>query len=117
MKQERSNVVKEDLDAQRQHWENTLSTRPEMFGVEASDPARYAAEVFKTEGRNKLLELGAGQGRDTLFFAQNGFEIYALDYSQSGLKDIMRKARASGLANSVNAICHDVRHSIPFDDF
>lgn len=103
------------LDAQSKHWESILATRPEMFGVEASAPARYAAEIFKSEARKKILELGAGQGRDTLFLAPNGFEICALDYSESGLKDIMRKARASGLAKSVSAICCDVRNRLPFN--
>ncbi|MBI4523698.1 MAG: class I SAM-dependent methyltransferase [Deltaproteobacteria bacterium] len=116
MKRESSEVVKKVLDAQSKHWENTLSTRPEMFGVEASAPARYAAEIFKKESQKNILELGAGQGRDTLFFAQNGFEIYALDYSESGLKDILRKARALGLAKLVSAIRHDVRNRLPFND-
>jgi 2-polyprenyl-3-methyl-5-hydroxy-6-metoxy-1,4-benzoquinol methylase len=29
----------------------------------------------------KILELGCGQGGDTLFFASKGIEITALDYS------------------------------------
>jgi hypothetical protein len=67
MKQERSNVVKEDLDAQRQHWENTVSTRREMFGVEASPPARYAAEVFKNErGSCALFRTLADNKRDNM---------------------------------------------------
>lgn len=104
------------LDAQKQHWEKTLSARPDMFGLVASEPARYAAEVFTKENKKRILELGAGQGRDTLFFAQNGFEIYGLDYSESGLKDIVQKARASGLAKSVSVICHDVRNRLPLND-
>ena len=29
----------------------------------------------------KILELGCGQGRDTIFFALNGLDVYALDSS------------------------------------
>lgn len=116
MKRESSNIAKEVLDAQSKHWEKTLFTRREMFGVEASASGRYAAQLFKDENKKKVLELGAGQGRDTLFFAQNGFEVYALDYSESGVKDILRKARAAGLAKSVTAIRHDVRNRLPFID-
>ena len=29
----------------------------------------------------KVLDLGAGHGRDNIFFASNGIEIEALDYS------------------------------------
>lgn len=116
MEEDSPEALREVLDAQRLHWENTLSTKPEMFGVEASSPARYAAEFFKKENRKKILELGAGQGRDTLFFAQNGCEIYALDYSKSGLIDIMCKTHALGLSKFVRVIRHDARKPLPFID-
>jgi len=116
MKRKTPNLVKGILDAQEQHWEKTLSAKPDMFGRVASEPARYAAEVFTKENKKRILELGAGQGRDTLFFAQNGFDVCALDYSESGLKGILRKAQASGVAKLVSAIRHDVRNPLPFDD-
>lgn len=115
MRQESAAMAKEVLDAQKQHWEKTLSGKPDMFGA-ASDPARYAAEIFRKENRKRVLELGAGQGRDTIFLAQNGFAIYALDYSESGIKDIMRKVQALGLSESAKLIRHDVRNPLPFDD-
>lgn len=36
---------------------------------------------MKTNNAKKVLELGAGHGRDTKFFASNGIEVEALDYS------------------------------------
>jgi hypothetical protein len=65
--------VKEVLEGQRTHGDKTFSQKPEMFGREPSDPALKAAELFKQEGKSNLLELGGGQGRDTLFFAREGF--------------------------------------------
>jgi len=108
--------VEEVLNAQRQHWESMLSTKPEMFGTEPSDPAQKAAELFKKEGRIKILELGGGQGRDTIFFAQNGFEVAVLDYCESGVETIAQKAKSMGLSQSINALCHDVRKRLPFID-
>ena len=108
-------VAQTVVDAQKEHWEDTFANKPDMFGA-ASDPARYAAGIFKKENRKRVLELGAGQGRDTIFLAQNGFEIYALDYSESGLKEIMRKVQALGLRQSIKVIRHDVRNPLPFDD-
>ena len=49
-----------------------------MYGDEPSQPARYTAELFKKEGKTKILELGSGQGRDTIFFAKTGFQITVL---------------------------------------
>jgi len=56
------------LDAQEQHWQTTFAHKLEMFGSYPSGPAVWAAERFKEEGKQRLLELGCGQGRDTLFF-------------------------------------------------
>jgi cyclopropane fatty-acyl-phospholipid synthase-like methyltransferase len=36
---------------------------------------------MKTNNVKRVLELGAGHGRDTIFFASNDFEVQALDYS------------------------------------
>jgi SAM-dependent methyltransferase len=88
-----------------------------MFGTEPSYPARKAADLFKKEGAARILELGGGQGRDTLFFAQEGFQVYVLDYSPEGVETIAKKASTLGLS-SVVARRHDVRQPLPFpDDF
>jgi SAM-dependent methyltransferase len=108
--------VKQILDAQRQYWQETLVRNPDMFGLSPSDPARVSAELFKKECKTRILELGGGQGRDTLFFAGNGFQITVLDYSDSAVKTIADKAQKLGLSGYITALRHDVRESLPFDD-
>lgn len=112
----RAGVVKEILDDQHSHWENTFARKPAMFGEQPSDPARKALDLFKTEDVTKLLELGGGQGRDTIFFAENGLYVSVLDYAESGVKFIARKAHALGLSHLIIPIRHDVRDPLPFDD-
>jgi SAM-dependent methyltransferase len=109
-------IVKEVLNGQHRHWENMLSNKPDMFGTELSDPAQKAAELFKKEGRVKILELGGGQGRDTIFFAQNGFQVTVLDYCESGIEAITQKSKGLGVSKSITAACHDARKPLPFDD-
>jgi SAM-dependent methyltransferase len=104
------------LDAQREQWERALTERADRFGVEASAPARAAAELFKQAGARDVLELGAGQGRDTLFFAAQGFNIDAIDYADSGLTAIRAKAAAAALEERIEASKHDVRQPLPFTD-
>lgn len=104
------------LDAQQQYWQETLFENPEMFGENASEPARKAAVLFRREGKATILELGSGQGRDTIYFAQSGFHVHALDYSREGLKAIDKKARELGLSKSISTRIHDIRNSLPFAD-
>ncbi len=105
---------KKILDKQAQYWENTFITRPETFGVTPSAAAIKAAETFNKEGITNILELGAGQGRDALFFAQKGFHIQVLDYSQTGVDKIIKKAKTLGVDKLITGKIHDVRNPFPF---
>jgi len=116
MSVESSLPLKDILEGQRTHWDKTFSQKPEMFGREPSGPALKAAELFKKEGKTSLLELGGGQGRDTFFFARQGFHVTVLDYSQAAVDAITAKAEAAGLTNLITANRHDVREPIPFED-
>lgn len=107
--------MEEVLDAQRPHWEQMYAQHPERFGLDPSEPARKAVEVFKQAGITTILELGAGQGRDTFFFARSGLQVCAVDYSERGVQAIISKAQALGLSQSVTALCHDIRQPLPID--
>ena len=107
---------KKILDKQAQQWENTFITRPETFGVTPSAAAIKAAETFNKESITNILELGAGQGRDALFFAQEGFHIQVLDYSQTGIDNIIKKAKTLGVDKLITGKIHDVRDPFPFTD-
>ena len=104
------------LDAQRQHWEHTLGQKPEMFGRAPSEAAYRAAAIFAREGSRRILELGAGQGRDTVLFAERGIAVVALDYAESGLRSIRQKSQALSHSQSVHVLRHDVRDPLPFRD-
>jgi SAM-dependent methyltransferase len=103
------------LIKQSQHWEENFLSKPEMFGKEPSIAAISAAEIFKKSNVERILELGSGQGRDTLFFAKSGFNIEALDYSSSAVKDILNKSKEFKLENYLNAKTFDVRKKLPFE--
>ncbi len=76
---------------------------------------RGLKKEFKREGVTKFLELGCGQGRDTLYFARNGFSIYSLDYSNQELEAINNKAHELGLSHLHVTKFHDGRNPLPFD--
>lgn len=102
-------------NAQHEHWEHALLKKPGMFGEAPSYAARMALELFKKESKTNILEPGGGQGRDTLFFAQNSLRVHVIDYTESGLQAITRRAEALALTSSVFTVCHDVRRPLPFD--
>jgi SAM-dependent methyltransferase len=41
---------------------------------------------FRREGVNKILDIGFGLGRHAILFAKEGFDVYGIDTSPTGLK-------------------------------
>ena len=107
---------KEILNQQSQHWESNFSSKPEMFGLEPSIPAKKSLKLFQNQNTSKIIELGAGLGRDTIYFAKNSIHVVALDYSQSGIEAINQKAKKNNLSNFITTNFFDVRNKLPFED-
>ena len=104
------------LNKQQRHWENMFSSRPEMFGAAPSVAAIKSVETFKKAKLTNILELGGGQGRDSIFFAQSNFTVQVLDYSRSGVDSIVKKANILGVAKRITVKKHDIRNPLPFKD-
>jgi methylase of polypeptide subunit release factors len=64
----------------------------------------------KANNAKKILELGAGHGRDTIFFASNGIEVDALDYSSVAIDILNNESR--GLSQIKELLLGIVSHSI-----
>ena len=107
---------KEILNQQSQHWESNFSSKSEMFGLDPSIAAKKSLKLFQNQNISKIIELGAGLGRDTIYFAKNSIHVVALDYSQSGLEAINQKAKKNSLSNSITTNFFDVRKKLPFED-
>ena len=104
------------LNQQSQHWENNFSNKPEMFGLNPSISARKALKLFQEKRIDKIIEIGAGLGRDAIFFAKNSIYTTALDYSPSGIKVINQKIKKENLSNYISTKLFDIREKLPFDD-
>ena len=103
------------LNRQSQHWETNFSNKPEMFGLEPSLPAKKALNIFKENNCSKIVELGAGLGRDSIYFGKNSINVTALDYSKNGIKVINEKIKKENLISSISALKFDIREDLPFE--
>jgi SAM-dependent methyltransferase len=103
-------------EAQREHWQGAYSTHPGMYGEEPSTAAVHAADVFRTAGAQNVLELGAGHGRDALYFARKGFAVQATDFSPVGLQQLQEAARAQRVDHLVSTAVHDARDPLPLQN-
>ena len=87
-----------------------------MFGLEPSIAAKIALKLFKEKKISKIIELGAGLGRDSIYFAKNFIFVKALDYSKTSIKSITDKSIKLNLTNLIKTKFFDVRKKLPFED-
>lgn len=58
--------------------------------VTLKEPSLFARDMFEgyMERNKDLIELGCGNGRDSIFFARNGLNVIAIDESQVIIKEL-----------------------------
>jgi tellurite methyltransferase len=84
-------------------WEQRFGASEEewFFGREPSDMGRATFNLwhhlFPTK-RARVLDLGCGEGRDSVFFAAKGFRVTAVDLTASGIRKTQRLAEMHGVA-------------------
>ena len=101
---------------QRRHWDHVFEGTEDYFGLEPSEFGQRALDLFRAAGAKDVLELGCGQGRDTWLFAREGLRVIALDYSESGICQMRRRACEMYLDPNVRCVVQDARSGIPLPD-
>jgi SAM-dependent methyltransferase len=85
-----------------------------FFGEEPSEFALACySDYIKNTGVKRMLELGCGQGRDTLFFASKSIEVSALDYSKVAIDRLIKLAQEKNLLSNIRASVYDMKGVIP----
>lgn len=103
----------EQAPDQREQWTRTYAGRRDFLGHDPSEIGHLALARFLEAGAHDVLELGPGQGRDTLLFAASGLVVTAVDYAEPGLDQIADKADAAGLGLQIRTVAADVRLPLP----
>jgi ubiquinone/menaquinone biosynthesis C-methylase UbiE len=95
-------------------WNKVYKSDTTFFGEEPSNFAILCVNHMKENNSKKVLELGAGHGRDTIFFASNGLEVNALDYSATAIKILDKTAKEKRLP--IKTQIYNVNDSLLFPD-
>jgi SAM-dependent methyltransferase len=94
-------------------WDKVYSNDSAFFGEEPSDFAQKCYSDFKRYDVKRLLELGCGQGRDSIFFASNDLDVYAIDSSKVAIENINQKIKGKNIALHLSHF--EARQELPFD--
>lgn len=78
--------------------ESVYSREEYYWGRSPSRLAKKTAEFLPADpDGQRLVDLGAGEGRDAVFFARQGFDVNAVDISPAGLQKAHRLAGDHGV--------------------
>ncbi|WP_265109208.1 methyltransferase domain-containing protein [Halosolutus halophilus] len=71
------------------------------WGTKPNELARETVEAAPdAEDTLTAIDIGAGEGRDAVFFAEQGWNVYAMDVSPNGLAKAERLAESRGVTLS-----------------
>ncbi len=62
----------------------------------------------KAEAGSLFLDLGCGQGRDSLFMAKKDFRVTAVDKSKEGIRNLKSMAEENNL--DIYTVCQDIKN-------
>lgn len=95
---------------QKEFWKDMwLSIKREK----SSNFSRRYLDYIKPKGKT-ILDLGSGDGKDSLFFASCGMIVTSVDFSESGIAKLKEEVSKKGLKN-IKVIKKDLR-KINFDE-
>jgi hypothetical protein len=79
-------------------WDSKYSTDEYVY---TKDVNRFVKESLSDLAPGKMIDLAGGEGRNTVFFAQNGWQAENIDLSSVGLEKCQRLAAERGVADLV----------------
>jgi len=86
------------------NWESEYKSSNENLWEQK--PHTFSQDAFSYIQTGKVLDLGAGEGYDCMYFAKKGFKVTALDISSTAIDKLLKKAANSDL--SINGIVSDI---------
>lgn len=95
-------------------WNKVYTSDASFFGNDPSDFALACYEEFKKYGVKKIMELGCGQGRDTIFFASNGIDVTAIDSSEIAFDALSKTTTEKNLP--IRPMVLNACEGIPFNN-
>ena len=81
--------------------------------LKPTDDVYYLANKWSEVGYQRVLDLGAGLGRHSIYFAKQGFQVSAIDLSEYGMEHLTTWASKEGL--DIDARVGDMV-SLPYED-
>lgn len=78
-------------------YEEEYKTEKYYWGTEPNKACYLVMQLLPPTKHVKLLDVGCGEGKDSVFFARNGYDVTAFDVSDAGIEKAKRLADLAGV--------------------
>ena len=104
-----------DLTVKSSPYDKEYEKEEYYWGLEHSSLAEQVINLMKDKSHDKrLLDIGSGEGRDSVYFAKNGFNVDSLELSLPGIEKIKHYSK---LADCTVNILHANMIGYEFGDY
>jgi 2-polyprenyl-3-methyl-5-hydroxy-6-metoxy-1,4-benzoquinol methylase len=86
--------MEENMISDQKRWDERFKGKGFAFGKE---PNPFLKKHIRLLPKGKALDTAAGEGRNSVFLAQHGFDVEAVDISEVGLKKAQKLAKELGV--------------------
>ena len=96
------------------YW-NNLYSKDDYFGTGQTILADFAKTIIEEHNITNLLELGCGQGRDSIFFANFVPVVTSIDISENAINFVKKIKNKKNLSN-LQLFVHDIKKPLNFQN-
>lgn len=83
-----------------------MEPKIQIGGIDIVQPRQIVYDILKYKTRGRVLDLGAGFGRHSLFLASKGFTVTAIEKEEARLLRLEQQAK--NLPADISAVCADM---------
>ena len=113
MNDKNSSIIENELK-KLGYW-NDLYSKDDYFGTGQTILADFAKIIIEENNISTLLELGCGQGRDSLFFTNFVSNVTSVDISENAINFVKKIKNERNLTN-LDLFVHDIIEPLDFPD-
>ncbi|MBI9071382.1 MAG: class I SAM-dependent methyltransferase [Melioribacteraceae bacterium] len=96
----------------KEAWDERFAHDEYFYGTE---PTPFFKEILEELTAGKILLLGEGEGKNSVFAAQKGWETDAIDFSEEAKKKALKLAGENNV--TINYHVEDLSHYVPKTDY
>jgi SAM-dependent methyltransferase len=98
----------------KEHWEQHYGERDRVWSGRVN---LRLAEVAGDLTPGTALDLGCGEGGDAIWLAEKGWNVVAVDISDTALGRAAAEAKSRGVADRIEFVQHDLSETFPEGTF